>query len=408
MCALAGFVRNLGRFHRAAQAERSRARGCLTSALRESLKNLSRWPMRAVHKARNIGIRRVTCCWRPSFPCKVIEIQSVGIIGFDAIAASTDRGQSHSRTSDVHIILRATRARFSAHDLARLFQCPSFKSSMTTTLRLTKGELLGRALARHVTEGLTLTLTAYPAGRSYARHVHEQATLFVLFAGNHRDETKSGAIDQPPLSIVFHPHDAPHGTVIGATGVIGLNVELTGEWLEARGFRPRDLTSDCRLLDSHWDRILGTRLAVLADEPGDMVAADVETAILELIASLAAPPRTSCRPAWIPRAIEYLQAHLNTPVSLRDLAADVGVHPAYCARAFRCAIGCTVSAYIRALRLAAAGELVFSDGLPLAEAALAAGFADQAHFTRTSSCQLGFTPGRLKRARQSLLSRAPG
>jgi AraC-like DNA-binding protein len=95
-------------------------------------------------------------------------------------------------------------------------------------------------------------------------------------------------------------------------------------------------------------------------------------------------------------------------VRLRDVAAEVGVHPVYCARAFRRATGCTVSAYVQRLRLLGAGRRILDEGRPLAEAALGAGFADQAHFTRTCSRALGFTPGRLRRVRQAWLAGPAG
>ena len=60
------------------------------------------------------------------------------------------------------------------------------------------------------------------------------------------------------------------------------------------------------------------------------------------------------------------------------------------------------------LRLLAAGHLILDKGRPLAEAALQAGFADQAHFTRICSRTLGFTPGQLRRVRQALFAEPAG
>jgi AraC family transcriptional regulator len=77
------------------------------------------------------------------------------------------------------------------------------------------------------------------------------------------------------------------------------------------------------------------------------------------------------------------------------------VHPVYLARVFRRRHGCSVSEYLRALRLEEAGRLVLQ-GAPLAQAAYAAGFADQAHFTRCFAAAFGFTPTGLWPARASL------
>jgi AraC family transcriptional regulator len=108
------------------------------------------------------------------------------------------------------------------------------------------------------------------------------------------------------------------------------------------------------------------------------------------------------------RAKELLHAHSSNPIGLRDVAAEVGVHPVYCARAFRRAVGCTVSSYLRALRLLDAGRLILEEKQSLADVALRVGFADQAHLTRACSRDLGFPPGRLQRLRKELFPAPTG
>src|SRR5262249_50867221 len=155
------------------------------------------------------------------------------------------------------------------------------------------------------------------------------------------------------------------------------NLELTDSWLDCCHLRQRDLAVEYRLLDSMGARLLGLRLAAAVYGAEEVAEADVETATLELVACLVRDPLPPTRtPPWLSRAQAFLQAYAHTPVRLRDLAAEVGVHPVYCARAFRRATGTTVSAYIHILRLLDASRLILDEGRPLAEAALRAGFAD--------------------------------
>jgi AraC family transcriptional regulator len=113
-------------------------------------------------------------------------------------------------------------------------------------------------------------------------------------------------------------------------------------------------------------------------------------------------------PHWLSQAEEFLRTYALTPVRLRDVAAEVGVHPVYCARAFRQAVGCTISTYVHVLRLLDAGRLILNEKRSLDEVALQAGFTDQAHFTRICSRILGFTPGRLQRLWKELLANPSG
>jgi AraC family transcriptional regulator len=276
-------------------------------------------------------------------------------------------------------------------------------------LKLARGEYLGQSLRGSSSFGLSVTVTAYPPCRAYPWHVHELPTLFVLLAARHCDETRRASFEQPPLSAVFHPTTAPHATRTGPDGLVGINLEFTDAWLDRCQLRPGDLGAEPRLLDSVSARLLGLRLAASAYAGGEAAVADAETAALELLTALVRGPALPARaPRWLPRAREFLEANAGRAVRLRDVAAEVAVHPVYCARAFRRATGCTVSAYVRALRLLGAGHAILDGGRPLAEAALRAGFADQAHFTRACSASLGFTPGRLRRVRQALCAGRAG
>ena len=276
-------------------------------------------------------------------------------------------------------------------------------------LILPSGEYLGRLLHQAHLFGLPLTLSAYPPGHTYPWHVHEIPTLFVLLAGRHQDENRRVTFDQSPLSVVFHPVIGPHATSVGPDGMVGLNLELTEVWLDRCGLRRRDLAIDYRLLDSLTARLLGLRLAALASAPERRPMRRWRRWLSTWSpVSCREPSPTARTPRWLPRAKEFLHAHASSPVGLRDVAAAVGVHPVYCARAFRRAVGCTVSTYLRALRLLDACQLILEERNSLADVALRVGFADQAHFTRSCSRDLGFPPGRLQRMRKQLFPAVAG
>jgi AraC family transcriptional regulator len=114
----------------------------------------------------------------------------------------------------------------------------------------------------------------------------------------------------------------------------------------------------------------------------------------------AAVPERGAVPSWLSRGEEFLRAHFRSPISLSQAAREAGIHPIYFARVLRRRHGCPVSAYVRALRLTAAGEQIVGGSQPLAQVACEAGFADQAHLTRWFSRVIGLTPGALRRLRR--------
>jgi AraC-like DNA-binding protein len=96
-------------------------------------------------------------------------------------------------------------------------------------------------------------------------------------------------------------------------------------------------------------------------------------------------------------ARDFLDHHLDEHVSLSDVAAAAGLPPFRLHRAFERAIGMSPHRYQRQARIRVAAERIRT-GNPLSEAAVAAGFADQAHMTRTVRASLGVTPGAYRNA----------
>jgi len=84
------------------------------------------------------------------------------------------------------------------------------------------------------------------------------------------------------------------------------------------------------------------------------------------------------------------------PLSL--LARETGLSRYGVIRAVSSAVGLTPVAYMIQLRVVRAKALIHA-GMPLAEAALEAGFADQPHMTRAMKRHWGITPGGVKKGR---------
>ena len=87
--------------------------------------------------------------------------------------------------------------------------------------------------------------------------------------------------------------------------------------------------------------------------------------------------------------------------SASSIAAASGVHSVTLARGFRRAYGCTLGEYIRR-RIERAIEKLRTSSAPLAEIALANGFADQSHFSNLFRRYTGVTPSRFRRAARSV------
>ena len=93
---------------------------------------------------------------------------------------------------------------------------------------------------------------------------------------------------------------------------------------------------------------------------------------------------------------DYLTCHYTRNISLNELASLVNLSPFRLLRAFKQQVGLPPHAYLNHVRVHQAKQLLAS-GYSIADAALATGFADQSHFTRTFKLYLNRTPSSFRR-----------
>ena len=102
--------------------------------------------------------------------------------------------------------------------------------------------------------------------------------------------------------------------------------------------------------------------------------------------------------AAVERARQLLDAETSRVVRSDELEAVSELTRFDLARQFRAVIGASPYRYSVMRRLEAARSQIGRQA-PLVDAALNAGFADQAHFTRMFTARYGITPGRYRKLR---------
>jgi AraC family transcriptional regulator len=134
-------------------------------------------------------------------------------------------------------------------------------------------------------------------------------------------------------------------------------------------------------------------------EPDDLSPLVIEGLMFELIGetSRRQRPRTaSPPPRWLNQARQLLHDNFSERVTLAEVAAAVGVHPAHLSKAFHRFFNCTVGVYLRQQRIEFACQALATTDLPLSQIALAAGFSDQSHLTRLFKRQMTVSPAQYR------------
>lgn len=105
--------------------------------------------------------------------------------------------------------------------------------------------------------------------------------------------------------------------------------------------------------------------------------------------------------AWqVKRVQDFIEASLDRPVRLSDLATLTRVSRSHFSRAFLVSFEETPHSYMVRRRLERSLGLMQDADRSLCEVAIESGFSDQAHFNRVFKQRLGRSPGAWRRAHQ--------
>lgn len=241
-----------------------------------------------------------------------------------------------------------------------------------------------------------VTETRYGADAALATHAHEYACLVFVLQGTFAERFDSRQRVAEPGMVIVRPEGEPHSDRFDAAGGRCLNVELPPRWL-ARVREQAHAADRSAAFTGDAFPLLGRRLHEELAHGDDVSPLAVESLLLALFTEGARSERRSTAPAWLVRAKELIHERVATRLTLEELADEVGVHPVHLAMTFRRVFGITVAAYIRQLRVEQACRALRDSDAPLADVALAAGFADQSHFGRTFKRLMRVTPSAYRR-----------
>jgi AraC-like DNA-binding protein len=112
-----------------------------------------------------------------------------------------------------------------------------------------------------------------------------------------------------------------------------------------------------------------------------------------LLREQAAGARGGLAPWQLRRAEALMSENLSVQVSLGKVAEECGLSVRHLARAFRQSTGVPPHRWLLDRRVERAKELLPNSKLSLSDIALACGFGDQSHFTRTFTAAVRLSPG---------------
>jgi AraC-like DNA-binding protein/quercetin dioxygenase-like cupin family protein len=242
-----------------------------------------------------------------------------------------------------------------------------------------------------------LTRASYSPDQTVARHEHAFPSWTLVLSGSFEESFTHETHTCAAGSVLAKPSTADHSNRYGSSGAHCLIIEM----LSAEA--ARDVAAGVFVAPTIFGGGLVPHLARKIEY--ELAANDrlttlsLEELLIELSLASARLLKSDRRPSakrWLNSVREQLEAEFRSPPSLGDLAAAHDLHPAYLCQAFRAAFGVSIGEYARTIRFEWARECLTRGTGSISDVALAAGFSDQAHFSRDFKARTGTSPRRYK------------
>jgi len=259
-------------------------------------------------------------------------------------------------------------------------------------------DLHGKSLKSHKVSAFTLSERAYPPCFKTPKHSHQRPLFCFVIQGGYTETYGSRTCACEPSTLLFHAADELHSEHFHDSGGRSFIVEIEPWWLQR-------IHEHSVIIDSSADfnggilPLLGMKLYREFLEMGEVSSLVIEGLMLAIIGETSrskAPASVSRPPRWLDQAKQLLHDRFIEPLTLAEIAQEVGVHPVHLAQVFHKYYHCTVGEYVRQLRIDLACKQLASSNIPLCQIALTLGFADQSHFTRIFKRYMGVTPSQYR------------
>ena len=238
----------------------------------------------------------------------------------------------------------------------------------------------------------------------YAKHSHDTFSIGAITGGiSEYYNRKSKEIIGVGSVVVINPGDVhacnPIGDQVWSYRMLYVDVPWLTELQHALGFsRNGDMRAFATRSTTALFKPLNRLHAILTDAHASHLqkqgaATGFFTAMQQTLDPAPALPKLAGMKLM--RAAEFISDNFMHNLNLDDICAAAGLSQAHLIRSFKMQFGMTPHAYLINRRIQH-GRAQLRRGMPIAEVALDAGFADQAHFQRAFKQHMAATPGQYR------------
>lgn len=265
-------------------------------------------------------------------------------------------------------------------------------------VQLPPGSFYGETLRSCKLPSLELSERVYPARFHTPKHSHKQALFCYVMEGEYTEEFSGRMRECRSSTLLFHPPDELHAEYFHDSGGRSFLIEIEPVWLQRIKDQLKGADNPADFSGGPLE-LLARKLYKEFVRMDDVSGIVIEGLLLEMLGETSRRSKQqemNHSPRWLQQAREMLHARFSENLTLAEVARTVGVHPVHLAQTFHKTYQYTVGDYMRRLRIEYACHELVTTERPIVDIALAAGFCDQSHFTRTFKRSTGVAPSQYR------------
>lgn len=214
-------------------------------------------------------------------------------------------------------------------------------------------------------------------------HYHENAYFTFILDGNVIEGNKKEVYYCNSGSLLFHNWQDPHYNIKPRGYTRGFHIELKEDWFDGLSLSHNKLQGSFAIADPQV-KLLFYKLFRESKTNDALTPLATEALLLQVLGKMQGDNKLSVNttPVWVRKIRELMADDVAQKFTLAQLAGSLNIHPVHLSRDFSKYFNCTLSEYIRLLRVQKAFTLLPNKNLNLTAIAMECGFADQSHFLR--------------------------
>lgn len=259
-------------------------------------------------------------------------------------------------------------------------------------IKLPNNDFLGAVKQRIHNENFTVSIVNYHQPVSEDWHFHDSVILCLILQGGNRESRKKDDTQALPGNIMLYNQGEVHRNTYTEYPSQNLNLELKESFF---------LDNDLQMVnfDQTFTKNLDAQFQLLKIyqelRVNDFYSSQaIYSALVTLFTQKSKDLPTS---SWLKHIQEILYDRWDEFISLKELSEELQVHPVTISKYFPQYFNCSLSDFMRKVKVEKALYYLKHSAKALTEIAGDCGFSDQSHFIRVFKAYTGLTPRAFKK-----------